>query len=378
MPTKPKTCYVPGCPSSRETVTVEMYYFPKNRLMKSRWLRAMKMEGTKPTLFSFVCALHFDGSAFEKVVSNYKDGHRYVKNRRQLKSDAVPTIFPYKSPTISARKLPKVRSPTNSTARPADITHDHFGYFSKVESEPRTNFNLCPDLERLKLLEARSEHLTKLERALRKFFGQDQIDVLVGLSKRPQWSDDTIQRSIHMHYVCKESGYNHLRSMGFPLPTASCLSKRLACFDFDPGKLLEVNFKLLETRIQHLNSKQDAMCALVFDELGITPSIEYDLKTKKITGYATLPVSGTTKKQQKGIVEVPVGEFDNIASKAQIYMLAGLRERWKGIVAYDLTSKSFDAPACKARVEDIINKADSIGAEVKVLTNDSGTLNKAV
>ena len=367
---RPVICCAPKCTTRKGTSEVETYFFPTSAIQKNRWLIGIKSQGWKPSPFSFVCALHFSEDSFEP------DG--------SLKTSAVPSLK--SASKSSGRKLP--RRVTVSETTPASqvlVEQDH----CYIQPEKETQSDALPALpessqsdkikeleDRIKFLEARNSYLEELRAAVLKIFNEDQLDKLAGFKQKPRWSDDTYEKSLHTYYVCGITGYSHLRDIGYPLPSLTTLREKIAFLDFRPGHFND-SFNLLKLKAERMSPGTSKDCALVFDELAIDPRIEYDVKYKTLSGFCSIPrnSNGVTKKAKKGI---PAGKFDDLATHAQIWLLAGLGERWKHIVGHDLTGDSFDCIVAKQRIEGIVRKSKSMGVKVRACVADNGSCNQGV
>ena len=351
----------------------------------------MKSDGVTPPKGAFVCGLHFKTEDFQE-------------SSRHLKSDAIPSEnlwwktpkrAPKKSQKLPRRVLFRETLPSSSSstevspeipAQETTVTTPAASNESVSADDPNTSPE-SPVVEiddssskdhRLAFLEKKYEYLEKLLESLSKIFNKDQLEHLMAEKKRINWCDDTYKKAIHMHAILKKSGYEFLRdTMKFPLPGLTAIKKRLQVLDFRPGQFDDA-FKLLKFKADRMEPGRTKHCAMVFDELSIEPQIEYDLTSKTIIGFCTLEPSEKQRKK-KGSEEIPVGEFDFVANKAQVYMLAGIGgERWHQVLGYDLTTDSFDANAGKKRVETIVRKARSIDVLVKAAVADQGGCNRGV
>ena len=191
--------------------------------------------------------------------------------------------------------------------------------------------------------------------------------MLCGLKQKLNW-DETIQSSALIHYSVGPTAYEILRQIGYPFASSDAISKRLD-LDFRPG-VLECNFKLLKAKA---NKKPEEYkeCCLVMDELKIQPKFEYDYSTKSLSGYVTVPRAANSKK-------VVQGDDDEVAQDGLVYMLVGLKERWKVVIGYDFTSGSFHGQVVAGRIRKIIEIAHMIELDVLMLLSDMGPCNQGV
>ena len=89
--------------------------------------------------------------------------------------------------------------------------------------------------------------------------------------------------------------------------------------------------------------------------MAIRKHLSYDHHTRSITGY----------------VDIGIGSEENseIATEALVFMLIGLRGKWKAPVAYYLT-KSLSAESQAQLVQHVLQKLHEIGIQVHCLTMD--------
>ncbi|XP_044016104.1 uncharacterized protein LOC122857792 [Aphidius gifuensis] len=64
--------------------------------------------------------------------------------------------------------------------------------------------------------------------AVKQIFNNDQIQVMNGYKKSPQWSNSTIIKALKLRLTCGISGYKELIHHNHPLPSLRTLSRRLS------------------------------------------------------------------------------------------------------------------------------------------------------
>ena len=67
---------------------------------------------------------------------------------------------------------------------------------------------------------------------------------------------------------------------------------------------------------------------------------------------------------------------DKLASKALVYLVAGVTDRWKIAVGYDLTRNSFKKEFVKRRIFKIIRMLKEKGVKGRSLAMDGGAVNR--
>ena len=210
-------------------------------------------------------------------------------------------------------------------------------------------------LDKIKSLELEAKSLK--EKKTPSFLNPDQLlyHPEHGMKGR-SWSEKTLKTGIQLKNACGTSGYNLLIEKGYPLPAAKTIQQRVSHIDFDVGVLKEV-FPLLKQKINILPEDQ-RICAMYFDEMAITSKMEYDIKSDSIIGSPTIsPRKGNTP-----------GD----ASKAIVFMIGGVNQRWKQVVAYHFIDTTVDSDEIHKVIIDIIEECYKIGLIVISLSTDMG------
>ena len=216
--------------------------------------------------------------------------------------------------------------------------------------------------EKVKTLEAENAALKKKLDGVSRLFSREQLELLCGtITRVRQWPDYVIQQSIHMYFYCGTKGYNLLRDSGYPLPCIETIVKRLAKFQYQPGRL-EENFQLLKHNAKFFE-KEDMFATLMVDEMSIQPRIEYNTTTKAISGYVTIPANKNES------------DYDQIASKVMCFLLGGIHKRWKILCAYVFTGSSFQVPPVIELLQGVVQRANEVGVTIVGLPSDLGFRN---
>ena len=194
---------------------------------------------------------------------------------------------------------------------------------------------------------------------MEKVFSSEQLDMLAGKIQKPKvWSDFAINRGMHIRYMCHASGYEFLRSLGFPFPSYSSILERMALINFSPG-LLEDNIRLLKMYLDALPEGHTRDALICYDEMSIKEGLEYNPTRQQITGFIDIPRPPPRKTKIKinlDIGEIVDDDFDNdndddplldekfrlIANNVCVFMIAGLQIRWKIPIAFFFTGHSFE------------------------------------
>ena len=209
-----------------------------------------------------------------------------------------------------------------------------------------------------KKLKKLSKELEELKSSL-SIFNDDQWKALSSKSMRGYyWSDETVTKALQLRFACGSSGYDMLISQGFPLPNNRTLQRRMQNIDFQPGILTGI-MKLLKLKVEKF-SEDETFCNLVLDEMSIKSALEYDVGDQVIRGNYT------------------INPTDQLSSHGLVFMLAGIKSRWKQIICYHFTGASFEGKDVKNILIEIIHAANSIGLKVINITSDMGPCNQSV
>ncbi|XP_064460409.1 uncharacterized protein LOC135370557 [Ornithodoros turicata] len=111
---------------------------------------------------------------------------------------------------------------------------------------------------------------------------------------------------------------------------------------------------------------EERHCAILVDEMQLTPGLDFDPTEKAIIGQATAPLSRHTAKDPC------------LASHGLVVMLAGLSSRWKQVMAYHFSGDSVDGSFLKDFIFEVIKKCEAVGAQVDAVISDMGPSNKAL
>lgn len=192
--------------------------------------------------------------------------------------------------------------------------------------------------------------------AFNRTFNSDQVDMLLYEKKRSkQWSDKTVTESLQTKFVCGSKGYEHQRTK-YPLPSERTLQRRVEDLDFKPAILYDV-LELLKLKVNTM-LPVDLDCGLIFDEMSIEEARSFCISDSKFYGDITIP-----------------GQV-GLASHALVFVLVGIRGRWKQTVECHFTGSSIPENDLKDIAFKIIQEVESFGCRVHFLTSDCGSNNK--
>lgn len=193
-----------------------------------------------------------------------------------------------------------------------------------------------------------------------KFLNDDQIHALSrNTNKGSTWSAQTVKQALQIKFSCGTSGYETLRKLGYPLPTNRTLARRLQGLKFLPGILTDV-IDLLKTKAEGMQDIEKD-CVLLLDEMEIAKGYELDRAEDVVLGGTTLPAKP-----------------DEPAHHALVFMIGGLNQRWKQVIAYHFTTSGIDGLILKDYVLNIVQLCADISLRVRVVTSDMGSSNRAM
>ena len=150
------------------------------------------------------------------------------------------------------------------------------------------------------------EENKKLKEHQVKFLNEDQIAAMKhGSMRGRRWSNETLTKACKIRLACGGVGYDLLREFNYPLPAQRTLRLRMEHLKFSPGILHEV-FNALKPKIE-LMIEEEKHCALLLDEMSISPRYDFDSSTGIVIGKPTLPSSDNNDEE--------------LASHGLVYML---------------------------------------------------------
>ena len=116
----PNHCVAAGCTNSSTIKGISVYHFPKDLSLRKKWVDQVKRtrdKWTGPSEHSILCSDHFSDDCFEASYDLRKHFGIQTPRKRQLKPNAVPSIFKRhisfddaSSTTCTVQPPPKKRS----------------------------------------------------------------------------------------------------------------------------------------------------------------------------------------------------------------------------------------------------------------------------
>ncbi|CAG4958764.1 unnamed protein product [Colias eurytheme] len=176
--------------------------------------------------------------------------------------------------------------------------------------------------------------------------------------KKPKGRRYSLNQKIQALIIYKKSPacYRLLRRM-FALPSQTVLNQLLNKIPLKPG----IN-KHIFTSLEKMSQKQDSednLCILSFDEMSIRKHLFYNEKLDEIQGF-----------QDHG----NHGRSQDIASKALVFMLSGLRKKWKQPIAFYF-SNILRADRMTVIIKEIITQCIAANMNVVCTVCDLSTIN---
>ena len=240
-----------------------------------------------------------------------------------------------------------------------------------VEDETLTKKNYQEQLEsrdkRIALLEKENKILKNKVDAVGKIFQPDQIYRLQNPSTRMPYPDITMQKIMQIYYSCGSAGFKFLLKEGYPFADKSTIVRNMQCMDSDFGTQYDL-IKITEMKISTM-APRDRKCALIIDEMAISPKREYDPSTGEIIGRPTLPTGPklAAKRAKKGINNDLV-----LATHVLNVVGVGLVKFWKQLFGFHLTDASFCPKAGALWLRELLSLLKGISLEVMLIVHDMG------
>lgn len=154
------------------------------------------------------------------------------------------------------------------------------------------------------------------------------------------------------------SGYKLLKKI-FALPSRKTLVNILNKLPFVCG-LNEQVLSSLKTAVQQMDEK-NRCCCLLFDEMTLSPGLQYDRKNDCLIGFE----------------DVGYEKRPKFADHATVFMARGLRKRWKQPVAFYFSESGLKSTELAGKIKEIIARLQAIGLKVISTISDQAAANSA-
>lgn len=181
-------------------------------------------------------------------------------------------------------------------------------------------------------------------------------------SQKPRGRRFTVDDKVFALSLFKQSGkaYRTL-SRVFALPSRKSIVDLLKKIPFEPGINNRI-FEHLKTAVKKLKNKLDRYCTVVFDEISISASLQFIASTGKVIGFEDL---GHNEQSCK------------FADKALVFMIRGLRKKFKQPVAFYFTNSEMNSIKLSVIIKDVITAVQSTGLIVISTVCDQAPSNVA-
>lgn len=185
---------------------------------------------------------------------------------------------------------------------------------------------------------------------------------LENCTRKPSGRRHTLEETVFALSLYKRGPrlYSYLLNY-FDFPSPSTLKHILSCIPFNPG-LNDFILNQLKIAVAEM-AEHDKFCCLLFDEMSLDSTLQYDQYNQQIYGY-----------EDHG----HLGRVNKRANYALIFMVRGIRRQWKQTVAYYFTSSSIiRTQNLKVLVPFIIKNLQDIGLKVLATVCDQSSTNQA-
>lgn len=308
--------------------------------------------------------------------------------RQRLVHDAVPTLFDVpnppaqvtpKRPAIVRQELPPKKAKVQQTVQDTSTP-------DSTPETPTTSTTPEPDTPRKmklkrKIMQLRSKlwrmqnkkkpttdlrsNINALLNTLRQYlpeqmvsFIHTQLRVSGKSGAQIRWASKDKMFALSIYYHSKKA-YKVLARL-FKLPSISTLKRTLQRSNIQPG-FNDKLFNAMKTKVDGMQ-ESDRQCVLIFDEMSLKSGLVYNSGTDKIEGFEDFGVLGQSK---------------FIANHATVFMVRGLRSKWKQPLGYVLTSGPVPANMLKDLVFECVRKATNIGLNIRLVVCDQGSNNRS-
>jgi hypothetical protein len=197
-----------------------------------------------------------------------------------------------------------------------------------------------------------------------KILSEDAINFCLSqLKKRntkPKGRRYTTEEKVLALAFYKQSGraYSKLREF-FALPTRQTLMSMLNIVPLDAGinKLIFDNLKQATLNLKY----QDKFCVLIFDEMSITPHVDYDRPKDKFYGFEDF---GAIQNLQ-------------IADHVLVFYLRGVFKKWQQPIYYGFSSSATKSVVLVDLLKSLIKEVQNCGLKIIATICDQGQPNQA-
>lgn len=181
--------------------------------------------------------------------------------------------------------------------------------------------------------------------------------------QKPRGRRFTIDDKVFALSLFKQSGkaYSTLSKV-FALPSRKSITDLLKKVPFETGINKKI-FEHLKGSVKKLKNELDRFCTVIFDEVSITfPSLQFNESNGKVIGFEDLGQSDRSTK---------------FADKALVFMVRGIRKKFKQPVAFYLTTSNMNGLKLAKIIKEVIEAVQSTGLTVISTVCDQAPTNVA-
>ncbi|XP_024874994.1 uncharacterized protein LOC112456393 isoform X2 [Temnothorax curvispinosus] len=229
--------------------------------------------------------------------------------------------------------------------------------------------------KRKRCIEAQNSSMRRILRTSKRLQSTNFIEQYEGLSKTQriliQMQLRTAQQPSHVRrYTVDEKilaisllqrspkCYSLIQNL-YNMPSSKTLKRLLQKVVLKPG-LCKIIIRYLHEKAKKMHNK-DKYCILMWDEIALTPHIQYDSKNDLITGFEDWGMRRTNK----------------FADHVLVFMLRGLYSGWKMPISFGYCDSQTKTPQLLRCIKQIITAVNKTELEIVATVCDQGSSNVA-
>ncbi len=198
---------------------------------------------------------------------------------------------------------------------------------------------------------AKAKSVDSVIEAMKAFLKEDEHNLVAAQMRLncgtiKQYPDGFKEFAICLYFKSPQA-YRFLQTR-FKLPAKSTIHLWLSQLRFQEG-LCPNLLKLLAMRVKRL-PEQDRTCSLIGDEISLKKAVEYSASFDKVFGVGT--------------------ERENFKTGALVFMVAGLRSRWKQTVSFQFMKNALPAQKVATTVQATLTELKKAGLNVVSFCSD--------
>lgn len=384
---KKKCSFIDCLNNKRDNPTLHFFTFPKDVKRQEKWVvnsgnNELLLLDDKQLQNKLLCESHFAEDSFvnanhKRLIKSAVPMSYCQKNKRLLSEgeNVVPTkkIRTY-LPANRKLELPVEEDDTTSNPSEHGGNNSDFEYLNKVTDFPFKNTiaemkthhkskinGLSMKIKRLKAKISKCNYFYKKQQSIEdtpiavKTFINMQL-----IKKTRKWNTQEKQLALSIYYKSPAT-YKFMREkLKFRLPCLTTIKSWLSLYNLSTG----VNTKAYTNLGNKVKTMEDneKESVLVFDEMAIKKSLEYNARYDFIEGFEDLGPSLRTTK---------------IAKQALVFMLRGLISTWKTPISFYFTANGVTAHELTQLILENLKKCSEIGLNVRAIVSDQASSNRS-